>query len=315
MCHAWRVAWEDTTSEVEYLLTAARGALCAVSRTVASAFFKPTTCGEVGGHVSWSRHCFSRSLSVVSEPRADFMVACTAAAGEKKKKRQDEWTSWRIIVQRQTIISVWNDQVWNCDCLQLLSNINNNYHYHHHLYLLYVGLLVLPSDDNAQTSTDTWNDVQLSLKKITNYYFTRLSWLRVNHASVRQFKKAHTMNSRSLGASFYITSVRPLCKKRQITLIMRSQAAGIRGKQFRTPLFCGAETAKHVTKGLIVTILMNGNCLSAINSRHGGIITLAANCRNTAPGLSHMQVGQQADALIRRHMNVRFLRSINSYNP
>lgn len=69
------------------------------------------------------------------------------------------------------------------------------------------------------------------------------------------------------------------------------------------------------TKGLIVTILINGNCLSAINSCHGNIITLAANCRNTAPGLSHLQIGQQADALIRKHMNVRFLRSINSYNP
>lgn len=58
--------------------------MCVVSRTVASAFFKPTTCGEVGGHVSWSRHCFNRSLSHVSELSADFMVACTAAAREKE---------------------------------------------------------------------------------------------------------------------------------------------------------------------------------------------------------------------------------------
>ena len=54
-----------------------------VSRTVASAFFKPTTCGEVGGHVSWSRHCFNLSLSDVREVRADFMVVCT---GEEKKR-------------------------------------------------------------------------------------------------------------------------------------------------------------------------------------------------------------------------------------
>lgn len=58
--------------------------VCVISRTVASEFFKPTTCGEVGGHVSWSKHCFNLSLSDVREPRADFMVACTAATREKE---------------------------------------------------------------------------------------------------------------------------------------------------------------------------------------------------------------------------------------
>lgn len=47
------------------------------SPTVANAFFKPTTCGDVGGHVSWSRYCFNRSLSDVMVLRADFMVVCT----------------------------------------------------------------------------------------------------------------------------------------------------------------------------------------------------------------------------------------------
>lgn len=51
--------------------------VCVFLRTFASAFFKPTTRGDVGGHVSWSRHCFNRSLSDVNELRADFMVACT----------------------------------------------------------------------------------------------------------------------------------------------------------------------------------------------------------------------------------------------
>lgn len=46
--------------------------------TVTSAFFKPTTCSEVGGQVSWSRYCFNLSRSDVSELKADFRVVCTA---------------------------------------------------------------------------------------------------------------------------------------------------------------------------------------------------------------------------------------------
>lgn len=47
------------------------------SPTVANAFFKPTTCGDVGGHASWSTNCFKRSLSDVMELRVDFMVVYT----------------------------------------------------------------------------------------------------------------------------------------------------------------------------------------------------------------------------------------------
>lgn len=55
--------------------------VCVFSPTVANAFFTPTTCGDVGGHASWSTNCFKRSLSDVMDLRADFMIAYT----EKKK--------------------------------------------------------------------------------------------------------------------------------------------------------------------------------------------------------------------------------------
>ncbi len=93
MCHACQVVWEDTISEMSatvlpnpFLQTddISASACELFSRTVASAFFKPTTWGEVGGHASWSRHCFNLSLSDVSELRADFMVACTVATREKE---------------------------------------------------------------------------------------------------------------------------------------------------------------------------------------------------------------------------------------
>lgn len=83
-------------------------------RTVASAFFKPTTRGDVGGHVSWSRHCFNRSLSDVNELRADFMVACTDAVTGKgglllvfisQQRRSSHKRSFYYHYMTQTLVS------------------------------------------------------------------------------------------------------------------------------------------------------------------------------------------------------------------
>lgn len=65
------------------------------SPTAANAFFKPTTCGDVGEHVSWSRNCFKRSLSDVMELRADFMVLCTVG---KKRSILNSLQIWQIIM-------------------------------------------------------------------------------------------------------------------------------------------------------------------------------------------------------------------------
>lgn len=54
--------------------------------TDANAFFKPTTCGDVGGHASWSTNCFKRSLSDVIELRADLMVVYTEEKTKQTKR-------------------------------------------------------------------------------------------------------------------------------------------------------------------------------------------------------------------------------------
>lgn len=79
----WQLMWEDRLLRAveefvrRWNCSLTLDILVVIWLTVDSAFFNPTTCGEVGGHASNSIHCLNRSLSDVSVVNADFIVVCT----------------------------------------------------------------------------------------------------------------------------------------------------------------------------------------------------------------------------------------------